>query len=527
MYSEKGVYERGLSVRTTIDPELQDHAEKALIKGLLNYDKRHGWRGALGHISLDEDWQKALSEFTKPAELGAWNLAIVKEIEQDLVEISFEDGKYGEITFESMQWAKKFIDQDTQGPALSSPSGALKPGDIIAVSQTDLKGVYHLEQIPNVNGAIVAMDPYTGQVKAMVGGYYYNGSQFNRVIQAKRQPGSAFKPFVYLAALENGFTPNSIIVDEEIQLDRGKDMPEWRPQNHSGKYYGPTTIRVGVEKSRNAMTVRLAQLMGVEKIVDVVERFNISESPERSFALVLGATETTLLNLANGYASLVNGGKKIQPALVEYIQNSNGKVIYRRDNRNCDKCVVENTKEDLENALPPFVFDEREKIADPIASYQVTSILEGAVQRGTGRRARVLKRTVGGKTGTTNDSFDAWFLGFSNDLVCGVYVGFDTPRSLGKNEYGSSAALPIWVDFMGKALDGKPDVPFRRPDGIKLVKIDAETGLLPSPTTPRHQIIFEAFKKGTEPTTSNETSSSNIIESEEPDISEFGNEGVY
>ncbi|PIR38981.1 MAG: penicillin-binding protein [Alphaproteobacteria bacterium CG11_big_fil_rev_8_21_14_0_20_39_49] len=530
LYGEEGVYEKGLAVRTTLQPQMQSYAQDALRKGLLAYDKRHGYKGPVAKIKILENYAEELKNIERPEKLDDWELAVVLGLDKEKAKIAIDEETKGIIPLKNLKWAKKYINDNSVGGDIEKPNDAVAVGDVVVVRKTVEKQSdeteYFLEQIPEVNGAIVAMDPYTGKVLAMVGGYGYGGSQFNRAIQAKRQPGSAFKPFVYFAALENGFVPTSIIVDEEVQLERGDDLPGWRPQNYSGQYYGPTTLRVGVEKSRNAMTVRLSQLMGIEKVVNVAKRFNIYDDPNRDLSVALGSAETTLIRLTNAYAMLVNGGKVINPSLIERIQNSNGKTIFKRDNRTCEGCFVSLNEEEADSLSPPDVEEYRQQVADPIAAYQMVSILEGVVQRGTGRNLMSLDKILAGKTGTTNDSFDGWFMGFSANLAIGVYVGFDTPRSLGRNETGASVALPIWKEFARQALQNEPDLPFRRPSGVKLVKIDAKTGLLPSPDTPKDQIIFEAFRAGTEP----DSSTSNAFE---PTLNgndfkdDFGNGGIY
>ncbi|MCE3232547.1 MAG: penicillin-binding protein [Rickettsiaceae bacterium] len=525
LYGEQGVYENGLAVRTTLKPELQTYAQNALRNGLVSYDRRHGYRGPIKQITDMENWKDSLNGVTAPASLGVWKLAVVLKNEKTKAQIGFKDGSTGEILLENMKWARKYISEDRQDGAVKQPSDILAIGDVIAVSanEDDKKTVYKLEQIPKINGAIVAMDPHSGRVLALVGGYYYGDSQFNRATQAKRQPGSAFKPFVYLSALENGFSPNSIILDEPVELDMGQNQPGWSPQNYSGDFYGPTTLRVGVEKSRNAMTVRLAQALGIDKVIEVAKRFGINDNPQRNFSMVLGTAETTLLNLTNAYAMLVNGGKRVSPSLIERIQDRNGKTIFKMDNRDCPVCLIVDDSEKGNLINPPSLEDNRETIAPPIETFQMVSILEGVVQRGTAIRLRDMSRSLAGKTGTTNDSFDTWFMGFSADLVVGVYVGFDNPASLGKFETGSAVALPIWKEFMEHALANTPDVPFRRPSGVKVVKINAKTGLLPTPDTPKRDIIYESFKEGTEPG----IDSVNLpiqTNDEQPD---FGAEGVY
>jgi penicillin-binding protein 1A len=490
-YGSNVLYEGGLAVRTTLDPKLQKIAEKSFRAGLVAYDRRHGFKKPLGHLKNLDDWQNELAAVAAekvPPALAPWKLAVVLEMNKQEAGLGFADGSKGTLPLEEMKWARTMV---------SKPSDVLRTGDLIAVEAVESKKPhqYGLRQIPEVSGGLVAMDPHTGKVLAMMGGYYYGASQFNRAMQAKRQPGSAFKPFVYLSALENGFTPSSIIVDGPIELSQGAGMPMWRPKNYSGDFLGPTTLRRGVEKSRNAMTVRLAQRLGIKKVMEVTTRFGINDHPARNFSMVLGASETTLINLTNAYAMIVNGGKRVTPTLIERIQDRNGKTIYKRDNRECSSCSVADESTDA-----PVLEDNRETVTDPRTAYQMVSILEGVVQRGTAVAAKKLGRTLGGKTGTTNESFDTWFIGFSPDLVVGTYIGFDNPRTLGKKETGASAALPIFISFMTDALKDVPDIPFRIPAGVKLVKIDTVSGAPAGAGTPANQVIYEAFKAGTEPT---------------------------
>lgn len=539
MYGDERVYKGGLTVYSSIDATLQEYADQALRAGLIAYDHRHGYRGPVSHLSSLENWQKDLANVAVPqaGDAVGWHLAVVRKLDAAQASIGLADGSEGSIPLKELQWARRFLSRDAIGGKITKPSDVLKRGDVVLVRLKDAKNqTYALEQVPEANGGLVAMDPHTGKVLAMSGGFYFGqNSQFNRATQADRQPGSSIKPFVYSAALSHGFTPASIIVDEEIQLDQGEDQLEWRPKNYTGKYYGPTTLRVGVEDSRNAMTVRLAQLVGIGPILNMVKRLNVLNNPQRNFSLVLGAEETTLLKLTRGYAIIDNGGKEIKTSLIDRVQDSSGNTIFKQDNRECEGCSLLNTNVDISadgdkgdvvateseddastgdvatvapldyTQDPPMVIDTRKQLMDPIVAYQMTSILEGVIQRGTGRRARVLHRTLGGKTGTTDDSVDNWFMGFSPDLVTGVYMGFDNPSSLGRHETGASVALPVWIDFMRNALKDKPDVPFRRPAGIKLVKIDARNGQLPTPQTPKRDIIFEAFRDGTEPTATSGT----------------------
>ncbi|MDP7426450.1 MAG: penicillin-binding transpeptidase domain-containing protein, partial [Rhodospirillales bacterium] len=378
----------------------------------------------------------------------------------------------------------------------------LQVGDVIVVEKifenkdgkTYPNNTFVLRQLPEIEGAIVALDPHTGRILAMSGGFSYQRSQFNRVIQARRQPGSAFKPFVYLAALDKGFTPSSLILDAPFVIDQGPGLPKWRPANYTKKFYGPSTMRLGLEKSRNLMTVRLAHTIGIETITNYAKRFDIVKEMPKQLSMSLGAGETTLLRLTAAYAMLVNGGKKIVPTLIDRIQDRHGKTVFKHDPRKCEKCRSAFwTKQ-----LVPNVPDHREQVTSPASAYQIVSMLEGVVQRGTGRRLRDLGKPLAGKTGTTNQTLDTWFLGFSPDLAIGVFSGFDTPRSLGKREQGASVSAPIFKEFVKAALAGKPAIPFRIPPGIRLVRVDAVTGRPARPGDKR--VILEAFKPGTVPT---------------------------
>jgi penicillin-binding protein 1A len=356
---------------------------------------------------------------------------------------------------------------------------------------SDQSDKYLLKQIPDVNGAFLAMDPHTGRVLAMMGGYVDAVNQFNRATQAQRQPGSVMKTFGYITALENGLTPATMIMDEPISLDQGGGLPPYEPTNYSNEFYGPTSLRFGLEHSINVTTVRMASQVGLDKVSEVIARFGINEHPQPIYSSVLGSIETSLTNVVTAYSMIVNGGKKVNPAIIEKIQDRDGKTIYKRDNRDCENCMVKG-----DNFEVPTLYDNRQRITDTATAYQITSMLEGVVQRGTSMQAKSIGKIVGGKTGTTNNSIDSWFVGFSPDLVAGVYVGFDIPRTLGPRETGASVALPIFTDFMKNALKNVPSTPFRVPDDIKFVKINRKTGTLPTPTTPKEDIFFEAFKLG-------------------------------
>lgn len=487
-YGADALYQGGLTVHTTVDPILQKYARDALREALIAYDRRHGYHGPLTTIKL-VNWAQELEQWKRVhplALVGTEQAAVVLQVNDADAKIGLLTGQEGKIPLEQMLWART---------VLKKPADILNVGDVVVVGPLEgKKDVYELRQIPEVNGAMMAMDPHTGRVLAMVGGYSYENTEFNRATQAKRQPGSSFKPFVYMTALENGFTPSTIVMDAPIELSQGAGLPMWRPKNYKGDYLGPTTLRVGLETSRNVMTVRLALALGIEKILQTAYRFGVYDKLDPNYSIVLGSTETTLDRLVNAYAMIVNGGKRVRPALIERIQDRNGKTIYRRDARECPGCV-ETKDHPLVGDLPPIPEDTREQVLDPRVAYQMVSIMEGVVQRGTATGAKKLNRPVAGKTGTTNDSRDAWFIGYTPDLVAGVYIGFDTPRKLGKMETGGKAALPAFVSFMQNALKDEPPVPFRIPDGIKLMKVDLKTGWPPSATTLPKNIIFEAFKE--------------------------------
>jgi penicillin-binding protein 1A len=499
-FGEDALYKGGLSVRSTVDPQLQAIADEALRAGLAAYDRRHGWRGPLAQVDLGADWQAALAGVTPPPGLYDWSLAVVLAADAKEAHIGLAGGGEGRIPLAQVKWARRVL-EDGLGPSVGKVSDALSPGDVIPVEavSTDSEGnaypegTYALRQIPAVGGAIVALDPHTGRVLAMTGGWSYDISEFNRATQALRQPGSAFKPFVYLTALENGFTPSTIILDAPIVIDQGPGLPKWKPENYGGKFYGPSTMRLGIEKSRNLMTVRLAQAVGMDKIVETARRFEITSNMMPTLSMALGAGETTALRLTTAYAMIVNGGKRIEPTLIDRVQDRRGATIYRHDARPCDGCrnVAWSGPE------VPQIPDMREQIVDAASAYQMVSMLEGVVLRGTGASIRSVGKPLAGKTGTTNDSNDTWFVGFAPDLAVGVYVGFDTPKSLGKRETGSSVAAPVFRQFMTEALADRPAIPFRIPPGIRLVRVDATTGQRASAGA--GNVIWEAFKPGTEP----------------------------
>jgi len=523
-FGEEGFYGGGLSVRTTVDPRLQGFAERALRDGLVEFDRRKGFAGPYTTIDLTTtDWQDFLAQFDPGFELADWQAGVVLRSAGDGAEVGLVDGSTITLRTRHLSWARARLADDELGPPINSAQDVVKPGDVITVAYLppddgEAEGIWALRQRPEVEGAIVAMDPHTGRVLALTGGFSFRQSKFNRATQAYRQPGSAFKPFVYLAAFEAGRTPSTIVLDAPLVVDQGPGLPKWKPANYSDQFYGPSTLRLGVEKSRNLMTVRLAQDIGMARVVDVAERFAIDRNLGNNLAASLGANEIDLLSLTTAYAMLVNGGHKIEPALVERIQDRYGETVMRRDQRLCLGCAhfagyraigddgqapavasawPAVTPDPWAEPEPPEIPDSRAMVADPRNVYQIVHVLEGVVRRGTAVRAAAIGKPLAGKTGTTNDSRDAWFVGFSPDLVAGVYVGYDTPRSLGKGETGSSVALPIWIDFMGEALADKPALPFRQPGGLRFVDVDAKTGLRADRSS--EQVIAEAFLPGTEP----------------------------
>jgi penicillin-binding protein 1A len=499
LYGNDALYQGGLSVRTSLDPHLQDVADQSLRNGLRSYDQRHGWRGPLKKIEGFDDWAGQLAAVERPAGAGDWQMAVVLEVDAKAADIGFSDKSRGTIPFAEMKWARPWRPNQTVGADPKRPADVLAKGDVILVEPTgpvpDDKAVpqeFGLRQIPDAQGALVALDPNTGRVLAISGGYDYAMSEFDRGTQAVRQPGSTFKPFVYLTALEAGYTPTTIIDDAPITIDVG--TTDWTPENDDHRFLGPMPLRVGVERSRNLMTVRLIQAVGLDKVKETAERFGVYKDMPLLYSMALGAGATTPLQMAAGFAQIANGGKKVLPTFIDRIQDRTGRTIYRHDERPCDSCG-----QPWADQATPVIPDTREQIADPVSAYQMTSILQGVVQRGTASALNKLGFTLAGKTGTTNDAKDAWFVGFSPDLVVAIYVGFDEPKTLGAREWGSTAALPIFRDFMSAALQGKDVPPFRIPPGVNLVKIDRMSG------QPAYgsggDTIWEAFRPGTEPGT--------------------------
>ena len=496
MYGSKKLYEGGLSVRTTLDPKLQVLARKALQDGLVRFDEKRGYRGPVTTIDISGDWGEPLGRVPGLSDVPEWKLAVVLDTTSDAATIGLQpatlpngalaaDREKGTIPLSEMKWARS---------GLSNVGSALKPGDVVYVEAVaDKPGTFELHQVPEIEGAIIAMDPHTGRVLAMQGGFSFAESEFNRATQAWRQPGSAFKPFVYSAALDNGYTPSSVVMDAPIEIHAGNDV--WTPQNYGGKFYGPATLRTGIEKSRNVMTVRLAQDMGMPLIVEYAKRFGIYDNLAPYLPMAIGAGETTVMRLVTAYATIADGGKKINATLIDRIQDRFGRTIYQHDERKCEGCDAASWTGQPE----PTLIDNREQVLDPMTAYQITSMMEGVVKRGTATVVQKVGKPIAGKTGTTNDEKDAWFVGFSPDLVCGVFIGYDKPRPMGRGQTGGVLAAPVFTEFMKAALNDAPPKEFQVPPGISLIPIDRRTGLRAQAGDP--DVILEAFKPGTEPPT--------------------------
>lgn len=504
-YGSENLYQGGLAVRSSVDPKLQKIAVETLRDGLTAYDKRHGWRGPVATLKSMDDWATKLQNIAEPEGiLPTWQMGVVLAVNSQKAEIAFADKTRIDLKLAGVKWARKCLqDCYALGVPIERVNQVLNSGEVVLVEKK--KDTWYLRQIPKIQGALIALDPHTGRVLAMQGGWTQSSSSFNRATQAQRQPGSAFKPFVYLAALDNGFNPSTKVLDAPFVYEQAPG-DFWRPTNYSNKFYGPSTLRLGIEKSRNLMTVRLADKLGMDTVADYANKFGIADNMKTFLSYSLGAGETTLLKLTSAYGMLVNGGKKVTPTFIDRIQDRNGQTVFSYDKRPCLNC---GDKIRWQNQKVPHVPDTREKIADEKTTYQIVSMLEGVVQRGTARRLKELGRPLAGKTGTTNKSKDAWFIGFSPDLVVGVFVGFDDPKSMGKRETGSSAAAPIWGNFMKQALADTPPMPFRVPSGIKNVRVNAKTGMLAEASD--ETVIWEAFIAGTEPGSGNFAATADVI----------------
>ncbi|MDC3036274.1 PBP1A family penicillin-binding protein [Candidatus Pelagibacter sp.] len=453
------VYKQGYNINTPIDLNLQKIATMSLRDGLLSYDKRKGWRGPIENLVYSNKWYKKINKKNILEKSIDWQIAIVKKVNKFSASIETESGETGSIEYKDISWTKKEF-QDL-----------LNKGDIIYVKRLK-ENFYSLQQLPKINGGIVVMDPYTGRVLALSGGFSFKNSEFNRTTQALRQPGSAFKPFVYALALENKYTPSSLVLDAPLVLDQGIDLKKWKPENYGKKFYGLSTLRTGLEKSRNLMTVRIAQNLGIDKLANFSEEIKIYNNPDELLSISLGSAETTLLSLTSAYCTFVNGGKLISPIIIDRIQDGEGNTIINNENRKCKNCdQISYTGKDF-----PIIEDNYNQIISPQTAYQITSILQGVVKRGTGKKLKKLGLNLAGKTGTTNENTDAWFIGYTSNLVVGVYVGMDNPKPLGKFETGSKAALPIFESFVKKAVNKSDARPFKVPKNITLMVVDPVTG---------------------------------------------------
>ena len=473
--SYEKVYKQGFNINTPINLKLQRIATESLRNGLIAYDKRKGWRGSITNINYNSNWVKNLKKEHSLEGTLYWEIAIVRELKQFSAIIETEKGEKGIIDYSDISWTKKEFND------------LLKVGDVIHVRKiVDQK--YSLKQIPKINGGIVVMDPYTGRVLALSGGFSFKNSEFNRASQALRQPGSAFKPFVYALALENKYTPTSLVLDAPLVLDQGTDLKKWKPENYGKKFYGLSTLRVGLEKSRNLMTVRIAQDLGIDKLTKFAKDLNIYENPQELLSISLGSAETTLLKLTSAYSTFVNGGKLVSPILIDRIQDSEGNTIINNEKRKCIECALMS----FTGREYPKIQDDYNQVFSPQTAYQVTSLLEGVIDRGTGKKLRELNLNLAGKTGTTNENTDAWFIGFTSNFVVGVYVGMDNPKPLGKYETGSKAALPIFKEFIKKAVKKSEARPFKVPKGITMMVVDPLTGDKAKFTS--KNTIMEAYK---------------------------------
>lgn len=486
---EDAVFEGGLMVRTTIDPELQKLATKVFRQGLINYDRRHGYRQTGLKVDLNGNYKEELAkiELPKGAE-KSWKKAVVLSAAADKATIETMDGREGIISLKSLAWARRTLKDQRVSEAPKKVTDVLNKGDVIYAEEIK-DGEFQLRQVPDVEGAMVVMSPHNGKILAMVGGFSFDKSQFNRATQAYRQTGSTFKPFVYVTALEMGYSPTDLILDAPFVLNQGPGLPLWKPSNYSKGFSGLTTLRQGIEKSKNLMTVRLAQDIGMERVSEMAKRLGVMDNLPHLLSMSLGAADTRLIDMATAYSVFVNGGKKVSPYLIEQIQDRYGKGLYKNNDSHCVGCKAAHFDE---SAGVPEITDDRAQVLDELTAYQMVSILQGVAIRGTGAKLAALHKNLAGKTGTTNENKDAWFMGFSPDMVVGIYVGFDEPRTLGRIETGAAAALPIFYDFMKEALADKPNLEFRVPKGIRFVRINPKTG---KPATLDDRVVIQEALK--------------------------------
>ena len=506
-FGEEEFFGGGLTIRATVDPALQTEAAKALRTGLEKYDRGQGvWRGTRQVIAIEKlgsqaDWRAALLDLKLPRDVAGWHPAVVLEVGVDSARIGIEgvDVAVGGdfIPADDVTWARKRLEDGSLGKKAKTPGDLVAVGDVVLVRAItkDEDGSFvrwSLRQVPEVQGGFMAMDVNTGRVLAMQGGFSYQDSTFNRATQATRQPGSSFKPFVYAAALDSGFLPSTIVVDAPIEVDTPQGL--WRPKNASNKFYGPTPLRTGIEQSRNLMTVRIAQEIGMQTVAGYAERFGVYDRMDQFLANSLGAQETTLFKMVAAYAMFANGGERVEPTLVDRVQDRNGKTVYRHDQRTCDDCRTAS----LDPGLVPQITSNRERVMDAITAYQLTSMLEGVVQRGTARGIN-LPVPVAGKTGTTNDAKDVWFIGFTSNIVAGCYIGYDQPRTLGSDASGAGFCGPVFQSFMETAIKKYGGTKFQVPPGGFFMNMDRFTGAPLPEGAAGDNVIAEYFRDGEDP----------------------------
>ena len=506
-FGEAEFFTGGYSVRATIDPTLQEIAAQSLRLGLEDYDRSKGvYYGTEKTIAADQlgSWRKALRDITIPRDITInqkWRPAVVLELLKNDARLGIEglNGEDHVLPSKDVEWAKKMqSDGTTSRSNAKRVKDLLSVGDVILVvpilDETD--GVFlnwSLRQVPQIQGGFMAMDVHTGRVMAMQGGFSYQHSVFNRATQAKRQPGSSFKPFVYAAALDSGYSPATIVIDAPIEVDTPQGL--WRPKNYSDKFYGASPVRLGIEQSRNLMTVRLAQELGMDTIATYAEKFGVYDNMKPYLAASLGSEETTLYKMVSAYAMFANGGERVQPTLVDRVQDRDGKTVFLHDKRSCDECKLP----DLMAGWLPKIVSNRERVMDQVTAYQLTSMMEGVVERGTARRTVNLPVPVAGKTGTTNEAKDVWFVGFTSNIVAGCYMGMDQPTPLGQGAGGGGMCGPVFNRFMKVAIERYGAGEFEVPENGTFINIDRFTGARLQEDSEGDHIVAEFFREGSEP----------------------------
>jgi len=502
---EEELFSGGLSIRATVQPDLQAAAAAALRAQLERYDRGRGlYRGPIAFIPEDqlgdeETWRKGLKSLNIPRDIAGWHAAVVLQLGKNDTRIGIEgiaedeDGHW--IPLKDYQWARPLNENGRAGRKPKKPSDMFKVGDVIFVRAMtkDADGSFirwTLRQIPEVQGGFMAMDVRSGRVLAMQGGFSYQDSVFNRATQATRQPGSSFKPFVYAAALDSGFSPATVVVDAPIEVQTPQGL--WRPQNASKRFYGPAPLRTGIERSRNLMTVRIAQEIGMDIVGGYAERFGVYDDMPEIISYSLGAGETTLYKMVSAYAMFANGGKRVDPTLVDRVQDRRGATVFRHDKRECVDC--DKAPDELKRT--PNLISNAERMMDPVTAYQLTSMMQGVVERGTAKNSvgKVLGKPLAGKTGTTNEAKDVWFIGFSPEIVAGCYIGYDQPRPMGKSAAGGTMCGPAFADFMKTALKGHGSFKFERPKDTVFIKIDRFSGMRLPDNATGPNVVAELFR---------------------------------